>query len=83
MGLFRSIERITGIVTTLLLLGLFVGYTYLVSRASAQFAIDARGNFVKEKALAFTLGVRATERDFSALDKLRLPGGQCKADTEI
>ncbi|NEQ48676.1 MAG: hypothetical protein F6K11_00895 [Leptolyngbya sp. SIO3F4] len=83
MGLFRSIERVTGMLTTLLFVGLFLGYTYVISRATAQFAIDAKGNFVKEKALAFTLGVKATERDFSALDKLRLPGGQCKEDTEI
>lgn len=83
MGFFRSIERVTGILTTLLFVGLFLGYTYVISRATAQFAIDAKGNFVKEKALAFTLGVTPTHRDFSALDKLRLPGGQCKTDTEI
>lgn len=78
MFLVKLLGQIGGFITTAITVLVIVAYTYGVSKVSAQMALDAHGNPIKEKALSVALGLDIPERDFSLLSL----GGQCEVPVE-
>lgn len=78
MFLVKLLGQVGGFITTAITVLVIVAYTYGVAKVSAQTAIDAHGNPIKEKALSLALGLEIPERDFSLVSI----GSQCEVPAD-
>ena len=61
--MLNFLKGVLGLVQTLIILVLFLGYTFVVAKTAAQTGVNAKGNPVKEKALSVMLGVEPPAGD--------------------
>ena len=78
MFLVKLLGQVGGFITTAITMLVILAYTYGVAKVSAQMAVDAHGNPIKEKALSLALGLEIPEREFSLLPAMN----QCEVPEE-
>lgn len=82
MGSFGNFfKNIFGFIQTAIFLVLFLGYTYSVSKFSAQLGVNSQGNPIKQKVLKTTLGVEPPEgANIFGLDLKKLTDDKCEEE---